>query len=150
MTINNKRFSFFSLNILFLVFLICQAGGEKQPDEDVDGMTLQVFPEQVLKGLEHEQINFTLFLSKPDDSQKKGNKIKIFFETNANYFHFQREETDWPMKQKEDEDDFVFYDFETDLNKTVSFNSSLIGIYHIRFYTEVNGIAGTKHYFADR
>jgi hypothetical protein len=54
------------------------------------------------------------------------------------------------MNAYESEDDFIFYDLETDSNKTVSFNSSLIGIYYIRFYTEVNGIAGTKQYFDER
>jgi hypothetical protein len=151
MTINKKKVSFLALNFLLILFLTCQVGG----DQDVDEMTLQVYPEQVLKGLEHEQINFTLFLSsKSDDYQKNGNKIKIFFETNANYFHFQKDENDQdlglPMNAFESEDDFIFYDLETDSNKTVSFNSSLIGIYYIRFYTEVNGIAGTKQYFDER
>jgi hypothetical protein len=63
MTINKKKVSFLALNVLLILFLTCQVGG----DQDVDEMTLQVYPEQVLKGLEHEQINFTLFLSSKSD-----------------------------------------------------------------------------------
>ncbi len=46
---------------------------------------------------------------------------------------------------------FKVYSFDFDLgsddNKTLSFNSTLIGIYHVRFYTET---AGIKSYFQDR
>ena len=115
-------------------------GTNDEPD-----LNLIIFPSEVVKGLIYEQVNFTLFLTAPDNYEDK--TVKIYFETNARFFTFETSDGDEDLKIG---DNFVIYNVQESSNLTVSFSSSLLGIYHIRFYTLVNGIEGTKNYFDER
>ena len=133
--------NFLLVSISFSSFSTAEPIGTNDGPE----LNLIIFPSEVVKGLIYEQVNFTLFLTAPDNYEDK--TVKIYFETNARFFTFEKSEENDDLKIG---DNFVIYNVDESSNMTVSFSSSLLGIYHIRFYTLVNGIEGTKNYFDER
>ena len=111
-------------------------------------LLLQVYPGEVFKGLENNQLNFSVQLSRTDLFPEDGDsKVTLFFETNANYLSFDGDDVD----DVDDDSGLKVYSFTFDLdsdsNKTLTFNSTLIGIYHVRFFKKCHG---RRKYFPDR
>ena len=131
------KFNFCLLSILFSSHISAELVASDETD-----LNLIIFPSEVVKGLIYEQVNFTVFLKASDDYE--GKEVRIYFETNARFFTFEN------SQEMMIGDNYVTYNLEENSNLTVSFSSSLLGIYHLRFYTQVNGIEGTKSYFHER
>ena len=110
-------------------------------------LLLQVYPGEVVKGLENDQLNFSVQLSRTDLFPESGDsKVKLFFETNANYLSFDGDDVDDVIDDSGLKVYSLVFDLDSDSNKTLTFNSTLIGLYHVKFFKKCHG---RRKYFPD-